>query len=107
MLTIKEGDRLPVLTATLKDADGVAIPLGTATSVKFLMASKTTGTLKVDANATIVDAAAGQISYAWGANDTDTPGTYQCEFEILWNSGKKQTVPTVGYFDIMVEPDLG
>lgn len=98
---IKRGDRGPSLSATLQDPDGVAINLTAATSVTFKMGNG------IDAAAVIVSPAAGTVRYDWGANDTRVAGTYNAEFEILWNDGRKQTVPTDGYLTVTVGRDLG
>ena len=102
--TIGEGDRLPEINATLK-VDGVAIDLTSAT-VKFIMAD-TDGTLKVDAAATVVSAAAGTVKYAWIAADTDTPGEYTAEWEITFSDTRKETVPNGPKLTVQITPQLG
>lgn len=71
---LPKGALLPLLTATLSDENG-AINL-TGATVKFQMRLPGSSTLKVDANATVVSAALGQVSYTWVAADTDTIGIY-------------------------------
>lgn len=106
MITVKRGDRHPHIDATLLNPDGTAVDLSGA-SVKFLMRSVLGGVLKVNASATVVDAAAGQVSYVWGATDTDTAGDYRAEFEVTFGDGTKLTVPNDSYLPVTVLEDLG
>lgn len=110
--TIKRGDRLPTIVATLYDAAGAAVNL-TSTTVVFLMTDVTAdmgSTPKVSAVAT-PDADQttnrGRCEYAWATDDTDTAGRYRGEFEVTFSSGKKETFPNRGYLLIAVVEDLG
>lgn len=104
-ITLKRGDRNPSLEATLQQATGAPIPLHGVTQVKFLM--KDENTLKIDSPVTIIDAARGLVKYDWAAEDTDTVGNYQAEFEITFSDGKKMTVPNNGYIVVVILEDLG
>ena len=77
---IKESDTLPPITAEFVDDGGSVVDLTNATSVTFRMAEVDTGTLNVDAAATIDDAATGQVSYHFAPADTATPGLHVAEF---------------------------
>lgn len=98
--TLKAHDRLPSIQATLS-AD-----LTTATGVKFIMKATQGNTVKVNAAATIVSAASGVVRYDWLAVDTDTPGSYQAEWQVTWTGGKAQTFPTTSYHTVDVLADL-
>jgi hypothetical protein len=102
---IKKGDRRPRYRVQLT-ANGTPVDLTGATGVRFLMKAGTTGTAKVDAAASVVDAATGIVEYAWALADTDTAGPFNVEFEVNW-SGEKQTFPSSGYFTITINEDLG
>ena len=104
--TIKRGDRLPPLTVTLRDAAGAAVPL-TGATVRFHMREIGAQEVKVNRPAQVVQPPAnGQVSYAWAAGDTDTPGTYYAEFQVTWSDGTVQTFPNVDYLTVQVVADL-
>ena len=104
---IKKGDRLSVLTATLKDSAGNAVDL-TGATVKLLMKEIGGAALKVNAAGTVDPDQVnnkGKVSYAWAAVDTDTPGTYEAEWEVTL-SGKQQSFPNDSYLVIRILDDL-
>jgi hypothetical protein len=107
---IKNGDTSPAYVVDLQDdvdSTPAAIDLTDATSVTFKMRlASTTGAPAVDAAMDITTAASGRVTYEWQTGDTDTPGTYEAEFEILWTDGTIETVPNQGYMSIVVTDDL-
>lgn len=103
--TLKANDRLPSIQATLATAEQ-PVNLTTATGVTFIMRSRSGGPVKVNAPAVIVDAAAGLVRYDWEATDTNTPGSYEAEWEVIWSGGKAQTFPTLTYHTVDVLADL-
>lgn len=103
--TLKAHDRLPSIQATLSSG-GVPVDLTSATSVKFIMKAVQGNTVKVNTAAVIVTPASGVVRYDWLATDTDTPGDYVAEWQVLWPSAKAQTFPTLTYHTITVLADL-
>lgn len=101
----KRNDQLPDYTATLLQGDNTPINL-TGATVKFLMTSIVGNTPKVNATATVVNAAQGQVAYVWGATDLDTEGEYEVEWEVTFGNGKKLTVPAADYDTITVRKDI-
>lgn len=106
MMFIKQGDRRPVASATIKH--GLVVqPLTDAASVTFKM--RLEGRLYetvVDAAAVIVDAANGMVEYRWAEGDTDGPGTHFADWEVIWNDGTPETFPTVNFDVIVIRPSL-
>lgn len=106
---IKQGALGPSLDATLTTGDGSPQDLSGAT-VKFYMKRVQTGALKINgANATIVDAEAGQVRYTWTGTDTDTAGMYRAEFEITGLSPTPVRFPSGGqppYIRVRVLPKV-
>lgn len=104
-ILMKQGDRLPALNVTATTSGDIAYNL-TGASVVFNMRNTQDGTVKVNrAAATLVDGAAGTLRYEWGANDLDTVGLFECEFECTI-SGKRLSVPSNGFILVRVLDDI-
>lgn len=80
------GNRNPSITQTITNDNGAAHDL-TGQTVKFRMRAVGSQTLKVDAAATIVSAAAGTVRYDWAAADVDTPGLYLVWWQVTTTAG--------------------
>lgn len=104
---IKEDDQLPLLRVTLLDASGNVIDLSEAEHVRFIMRNRSTGEVKVDDVATILDAPGGVVTYDWKPTDTETAGHYDAEFEVEHGDGRLETYPNSTYLRIRILPDLG
>lgn len=89
--TIKRGDTLPVIAATLADENG-PIDL-TGATVRFHLRTALTGEIAVDGAATVTDADAGTVEYEWEAGDTAVDGDYRAEWEITFSGGATLTCP--------------
>ena len=101
---VKRGDTLPTVLVQLTDATGDYLNL-TGATVRFKMKPAGGGDYKVDAAATVVDAALGKVSYTFTSVDTDTVGDFYVEW-IVTISGTTQTVPTDTYKIVTVTPTL-
>lgn len=102
---IKQNDTSPAILATLKDGNGTLIELSGST-VRFHMRpiGKTTNT--VDAVAAIHNVDAGQVSYAWSANDTANIGIFDAEFEVTNTDGSIETFPNSEYIRVEIVDDI-
>jgi hypothetical protein len=104
---IKAYDRKPSIQTTLGFAGSATVPVLAGATVNFIMRKKgTTGIPKVNSPATVVDAATAVIRYDWKAGDTDTPGDYEAEWEVVGADGLTQTFPTDAYDLVTVYADL-
>lgn len=92
-LSFVQGDTAPDIASVIHDEDAPASPknLSTATGVRFQMRKSDDRRYTVNAAATVVNAALGQVKYSWGANDLAVPGTYDVQWEVTWSGGRIQT----------------
>lgn len=102
--SIKQNDTSPSILATLKDASSVPVNI-TAATVRLHMKSLD-GSLKVDSNMTVINAAGGLVRYDWLAGDTDTVGTYKVEFQVTYTDSSIETFPNNGNEVINVVREL-
>lgn len=101
--SLKKGDRLPSIQATLTDATGIK-DLTAASGVSFAMKLQVTPFTVVTGTGVIVDAPGGIVRYDWGASDTTTAGKYNGEW-VVTIGGKQQTFPNDGFFVIEILAD--
>ena len=87
-VSIYTGTRAPSLTDTIT-VNGAAFDLSGCT-VDLRMRPVGSDTLKVDAAATVVSAAAGTVRYDWASADLDTPGSYRAWWRVTLASAKVQ-----------------
>jgi len=106
-IEIVVGDRARGVSAILQDQDGNAINL-TGDAVVFRMVEESTGNVKVNNQAANIDGAAtGEVSYDWGATDTNTAGTYRAYFIRTTSGGLKEHFPgDDSKFRVIVIPAL-
>lgn len=104
---LKQGDRNPPLIVTLRDSTGAIVDTTTLDTVKFNMRRRSTGNIKLD-NATasfLEPRTSGQVQYDWAAGDTDTPGEYDAEFEVI-DAGESQTFPGDTFIEVVISPSI-
>jgi hypothetical protein len=102
---IKQNDTSPAMLATLQDADGNAVNL-TGATVRFHMRAVGGAQVVVDQSATVVTAIDGLVRYNWIADDTDTIGSYQAEFEVTYADASIETFPNDGYIRVEIIDDI-
>jgi hypothetical protein len=101
----KQGDTAPAIAEQLFDGLGVVVNLAGA-SVKFMMWGPGDAAVKVNAAATITDAALGKVSYTPIAADTNTVGDWLAEWEVTFGGGAKETFPNSGHQKVRVVDDI-
>jgi len=91
-LTFVQGDTAPDINGIIHEEDSPddIVDL-TDCSVRFQMRKPDDHRYRVNAAATVVDAAAGRVRYSWGANDLSDPGTYVVQWEVTYLGGRVQT----------------
>lgn len=105
--SMKRGDTGPPLRAKLRDQRG-AIPLHDADV--FFQMRQVEGKKVVRGSCIVIDAVAGLVEYDWAPTDTDTPGIFHGEWEIVFAPGTAgevvRTVPNDGYEEFVILDDL-
>lgn len=102
---IKQNDTVPSIRATLQNGNGDPVDLINA-SVRFHMRAIGANNTTVDAAAVVITPAAGVVQYNWIADDTDTIGSYQAEFEVTYPDSTVETFPNDGYVRIEIIDDI-
>jgi hypothetical protein len=97
---IGQDARRPTIVVNLLDAQGY-VNLTGASSTTFRMRLQD-GTTAISGTATVSQASTGEVTYAWGASDTATPGEYIAEWSVTWSTGITQTFPTDRVFTVLV-----
>lgn len=105
LFVVGQTDTLPSYTVSLTYQSGKPVNLSTALSVTFNMSNAFTGLIVFD-TATIVNATAGIVSYAWTGVDTLTPGVYVVEWGVNWSDLTTSTYPLRGYDFVTIVNDL-
>ena len=112
---IKQHDTRPKLRATLvfpPPPEGEEqVTLDDATKVQIVLRPKAAAdpdppTTKEDVDI-LTPATDNKIEYEFTAEDTATSGEFNGEFEVTLEDGGIVTLPSVGYFIVSVEDDLG
>jgi hypothetical protein len=98
---MKQHDTLPQITSALGGFGDL-----TGATVKFVMRKVDNLSPKIAAAGSFDDRTAGLVRYSWLPVDTDTPGTYDAEWEVTYSSGKKQTFPGDSYLTVIIVGDL-
>lgn len=105
-LIIKQHDRRPYVVVQLQQPPGTPVDLTAATSVTMVMRrADLVGQPGTRLPCSVTDALNGWVRHVWGAGETDMPGDYNVEFEVLWGT-EPQTFPTDTYYSITIRDDL-
>lgn len=108
---IKRNDLRPYLPFRFFEPDGVTgLDVSAATEINLVCRAVGAGVEaapKFKKPVDMTNAAAGIGEYRWSADDTDTPGQFEYEFEITWPGGEPQTIPADSYFQLTVVDDVG
>lgn len=104
VIRVKRGDVGVIFTDTLT-ADGEPIDLTDAT-VLFVLRAPDAAAPALEAEAEIVDAEAGTVSYTSTSDDLTVAGVFRQEWEIDYDAGERFTVPSDGWNIVRVVDDL-
>lgn len=101
---LKKSDLLPVLEATLVDANRNPIDVSAATSIVFKMRILTSDPF-IDITATVISGPAGRVDVPWASPDTDVPGNYKAMFKVTFPGPLVMSVPNKGCKTVLIEDD--
>lgn len=102
---IKQHDRRPYLTGTIKQPNGSPMNLSGVTAAYLIIRKTGSNSVLLRKPVIFTDPANGRFQYVWETGDTDSPGTYDAEIELQWGA-EPQTVPVDSYYRIIVVDDL-
>jgi hypothetical protein len=108
------GDTWPPLSGTVRDDEGITVPIAGASSLRFIAKSGSTviAGAAVNLDDGVTPELAGTWEYRWGAADTSVAGDYIGELEVKWDAvstpQKIETFPprTVDKPHFTIDPDL-
>lgn len=107
---IKRNDTLPSLEIVIIDraclGNRIPFDLSGVTACTFTMTNDS-GDIKIMAKtAQIVSYSGGTIAYNWDAQDTNEDGGFFGEFQLLFSSGNKMSIPQIGSISIEIGKDI-
>ena len=107
---IKRNDTLPSLEVSIIDRSclGSKFPfnLSGVTACTFTMTTDC-GDMKIMAkSAQIFSYSGGTIIYNWDPEDTDEEGIFYGEFQLLFSSGARMSIPQIGNISIEIGKDV-
>lgn len=100
----KQNDTTPI-TGELTE-NGSASDLSNASKVEFFMTEDTNSDPKVSGEASIVDAANGEVRYHFSSDEVDEAGIFLAEWQVTYANGTIHTFPNTGYMRIRFDEDL-
>lgn len=101
----KQRDTKNALKATLTAPDGTPRDLTDATVV-FVARVRHSPAPVISRQATITDATAGKVRFAFMAGDDLSAGEMLAEFQVTYTDGAKETFPNSGYIQIKIFGNL-
>ena len=94
-ITLVQGDTAPILRGTITD-DETGQPLDLSNcDVYFQMRKKDDQRYTINAPCSITSEENGTVAYEIAANDLNTPGEYQGQFEVHYQDTTEQTTHNV------------
>lgn len=105
-INIKQDDTQPAMKVRLKDSAGNPVNL-TGATVQVAIQHYSQPAIKVNRDAYIADAAAGEVWLIWQPEETETPGLYRIEFRVVYQDGNRETFPNDGYLLVNILERIG
>lgn len=103
---MKQGNNRPVLKVRLRDSTGIPVNL-TGATVRAAIENKGKPEIKFLEDAYVADEVNGEVYLTWQGYETQVPGVYHVEFQVIYPGGDKETFPNDGYLILNVLDMLG
>ncbi|MBA3829888.1 MAG: hypothetical protein H0X33_13190 [Taibaiella sp.] len=98
---ISKNDTLPVISATLENADGSIVDL-TGGTYQFLITNADTGATVIRTATLNGLGTLGNLQYQWVAADTTVPGLYRCKWVVTFGGSAPMSFPNNDYILVQV-----
>ena len=102
---IKRNDTAPSIAGICERPAGTPVNV-TGATVRFKMRDAKNKQSVVNAVATVVDGTAGSVRYDWQAEDTDTAGFFEAEWEVTYSDSTIETFPNDDFITVRIEEDI-
>ena len=110
LFKIKRNDTLPALQVSIAAKGNlgqkIGFDLSDVKTATFTMVDNCSNAKVYDQMAQIICSSGGTIQYNWQEGDTDTIGLYTAEFELIFYSGGRLSIPTQGGIKIEILKDI-
>jgi len=92
MIKIRSGSNVPIVVELIWE-DGNPMDLTNVSTITMRLKDISTGQVVYTGTCTVVSPSNGRIQHNWG-DTSSLNGIYEREFEITYNDGTKETVPS-------------
>jgi hypothetical protein len=108
-ITVVRGDTLPTLTVQFLGDDDRPLVLDTIDTQVFFHMREVDGdeSMVATGGCAIVNAPLGIVNFDWFPDALVVAGEYAGEFEVVYVSGRRLTIPTIGKLRLHVPDDIG
>lgn len=107
--TIVQNDTAPPISSKLTDSNEPVDLSSDVSNVYFHLEDKFDRVVVSDdltGRVNIVDGVSGEVEYAWRSGDTSDIGSYEAEWQVLYEDGRVETFPSRGKVDVEITEQI-